>query len=880
MRQQLTLKLVILVLLLIFFANPVNAAYNSFFAKDNFILKAIKVEDVNDPNLITDITVFQNSKAEKFIIDNGVVQVFLQSGSIFKVGAASSSVASMLYYNTNEEYCINNTNPGATTTDIFGYGSSSYYLKFKTTACAASSTPPPNVIVDEIYDPSLGATTTTIIQGDTEIKTIETATSTTDGTTKRKELTTTKVGSIVSEVSLKTTISPASTPINTQTINLIIEGESVRELIIDLPPAFMQDFGANKDVVVDVYYKAASYSQTSTGKIIVDSKVFPIDINVSGTSVKTFSTPTSLTFVIENIIDRDNLVIAWFDTSTNTWTNLVSTISGDRIAASVAHLTDFALAIDDTQNTPTPTKSSGGGGGSYTPFVEEDKNIKKTQSYKVSSDGTEVKGEIISMANSSGAITKTSIEAIITPSTNIKDAQTINLDTSVRSSIKEIKLNLTKDILQELVGTSSQPKKINIDISNQQATEKQKTSKARSGMFLVGFDVFSVDISAYGNKVKTFTNPLSMSFDISEVRRDKENLKVYYFDELSGVWKQAGDGGKIVGNELIINIDHLTDFALMDVATIKTTEKIEAKDIFVTILDDLQLNQILTDASIVFESGTNLDAIIEYNSAIKDVDAQRNGIDTYTMPMVRDDANLTTSQIYAINNFIVYGTKSTQILGAGERAGVVSSYKKAFDKLPMTQKEWEDVVKISNGRWPNERSELAEDKANKEFIKIYKRSANMDNSNDNAAVTVMAYGLRPTQRNMDSEKAAIKSFKNIYKYSPKSALDWDIARAIAYSGATRGVKNITVEIKDVSVGSKACAADIKFSEYLVYRTVSSQVSELQKLLQCLGYFSKDNKITTYFGNITRGAVKDFQKDNKINQTGTVGPFTRSVLNKY
>ncbi|MBI4779186.1 hypothetical protein HY797_01900 [Candidatus Falkowbacteria bacterium] len=61
----------------------------------------------------------------------------------------------------------------------------------------------------------------------------------------------------------------------------------------------------------------------------------------------------------------------------------------------------------------------------------------------------------------------------------------------------------------------------------------------------------------------------------------------------------------------------------------------------------------------------------------------------------------------------------------------------------------------------------------------------MKQPNDNAAVTVIAYGLRPTARNTNSEKAAIKSFKTIYGHAPVSALAWDIVRAIAYSGAKR-----------------------------------------------------------------------------------------------
>jgi len=45
--------------------------------------------------------------------------------------------------------------------------------------------------------------------------------------------------------------------------------------------------------------------------------------------------------------------------------------------------------------------------------------------------------------------------------------------------------------------------------------------------------------------------------------------------------------------------------------------------------------------------------------------------------------------------------------------------------------------------------------------------------------------LRPSDRNLNSEKTAIKTFKAIYGYNPSTASAWDIVRAIAYSGATR-----------------------------------------------------------------------------------------------
>ncbi|MCK5460112.1 hypothetical protein KAI52_03280, partial [Candidatus Parcubacteria bacterium] len=150
-----------------------------------------------------------------------------------------------------------------------------------------------------------------------------------------------------------------------------------------------------------------------------------------------------------------------------------------------------------------------------------------------------------------------------------------------------------------------------------------------------------------------------------------------------------------------------------------------------------------------------------------------------------EQASLELNFQYSLAYFVNNHTTTTRILGAGERAGVINSYKSAFNKLPETESEWQDVIKIANGRWPSQRSEQAESKAKQEFKTVYLRDSNMDSPNDNAAVTVIAYGLRPANRNMDSEKAGIRIFKNIYDFNPASAIDWDIVRAIAYSGAER-----------------------------------------------------------------------------------------------
>jgi hypothetical protein len=138
-----------------------------------------------------------------------------------------------------------------------------------------------------------------------------------------------------------------------------------------------------------------------------------------------------------------------------------------------------------------------------------------------------------------------------------------------------------------------------------------------------------------------------------------------------------------------------------------------------------------------------------------------------------------------LNDFITYGTPTTMKLGAGERAGLINSYFQAYKKMPVTQADWSDLLKIANGRWPATASVVALKQAKVEFKKVYGRNPIMTNTHDSNAVTIIAYGLLPAGRNIASEKVAIKAFEHFYGFAPSSALAWNVVRAIAYSGAAR-----------------------------------------------------------------------------------------------
>jgi hypothetical protein len=197
---------------------------------------------------------------------------------------------------------------------------------------------------------------------------------------------------------------------------------------------------------------------------------------------------------------------------------------------------------------------------------------------------------------------------------------------------------------------------------------------------------------------------------------------------------------------------------------------------------DTVLENIMSEAEIVSTNDTGV--LLNHLGNFANQEGEQNGLTKYKT-ILGLDKKISAEEKLTINDFIVYGTRGTQRLGAGERAAVINSYFQAYGKLPNTEAEWSDVLKIASGRWPTERSAAAEAQAKIEFKKVYARNAVMTNNIDENAIMVIAYGLLPLQRNLNSEKVAIKTFAWVYGHNPVSALAWNIVRAIAYSGAKR-----------------------------------------------------------------------------------------------
>ncbi len=434
------------------------------------------------------------------------------------------------------------------------------------------------------------------------------------------------------------------------------------------------------------------------------------------------------------------------------------------------------------------SSGGGGGGGSYRPpvviipVVETNESVIENETHEVSSDGTEI-DTLVKITHENGVVVESKVEAILSVPDEIRDNQIIELDSSGVSRVRSLKLEFSPLAMESLVGLSLE-RELKVSIKNHKATSTRKLIVSSRAVFMVNDDIFSVDIELDGEEVKIFNEPLVLSFDVSSIFGG-ENLKIYYFNEFENKWRISGNGGVHVDGKIVIEVNHLTDFGLFqesevveDVVVAPVVDKVLSKR-------EVQMLQIVDDANVVLLSSADLEIILIHNNISKSIEKQTFGMNNYIPKLTGDVSDLTVNDIYAINNFIVYGTITTRKLGAGERAGVVNSYKKAFNKLPITKEEWKDCISIGNGRWPGETNLNAEKIAKDEFKTIYLRDADMNNANDNAAVTVIAYGLRPDDRNTNSEKAGINIFKGIYKYNPVSALDWDIVRAISYSGAVR-----------------------------------------------------------------------------------------------
>lgn len=155
------------------------------------------------------------------------------------------------------------------------------------------------------------------------------------------------------------------------------------------------------------------------------------------------------------------------------------------------------------------------------------------------------------------------------------------------------------------------------------------------------------------------------------------------------------------------------------------------------------------------------------------------------------DKDVSDASVKTATIFIYEGTESSRLIGFGERMSVIKSFYYAFGRFPVSELDWQDIIKISAGRWPSQRNIEKENEMSQVFKRIYLREPDMNDANDNAMITVATYGLRPQKPDAVKQNTAwhyyndsmsdSKLFSDKWEYQKM----WDIIRGIAYSGASR-----------------------------------------------------------------------------------------------
>jgi len=190
-------------------------------------------------------------------------------------------------------------------------------------------------------------------------------------------------------------------------------------------------------------------------------------------------------------------------------------------------------------------------------------------------------------------------------------------------------------------------------------------------------------------------------------------------------------------------------------------------------------NKLQIEAQNVFNSRKDINVLLKMLNVKRDSKAENSASKDYVSYLVKGITGLSDygrSMVF----FVAYGTPTTRALGIRERSGVLDTYKTAFNRLPMSEADWYDIILISNGTAPKARSVQAEQKFKKEFRKAFGREPVY--KGDETAILIMAYGIRPIKKDPVKENSALTKFKSKYGYTPTLNHQWNILRAIAYSG--------------------------------------------------------------------------------------------------
>lgn len=238
-----------------------------------------------------------------------------------------------------------------------------------------------------------------------------------------------------------------------------------------------------------------------------------------------------------------------------------------------------------------------------------------------------------------------------------------------------------------------------------------------------------------------------------------------------------GDGS----NDLEIRLDEvLSAGQIKFTITSLATEPIQLEDEAVS-SDDSEVTTEEKD-SIGSSEEITTNYYLPVKNVIRDLDAEVSAIKDFVglrkmLPSSERD--------WQIIDYLAYGSiEKTKKMSSRERKGLLLDFVAIYEKYPNSNKDWESLANIATGKTPS-RILIREAAAIKEFVKVFNRLVDFKNPNDEAFVHNLAYSLRPQNRKIDAERAAINKFVEVYRTAPKTGYAWAIVRAIAYSGLAK-----------------------------------------------------------------------------------------------
>ena len=166
-------------------------------------------------------------------------------------------------------------------------------------------------------------------------------------------------------------------------------------------------------------------------------------------------------------------------------------------------------------------------------------------------------------------------------------------------------------------------------------------------------------------------------------------------------------------------------------------------------------------------AGADINALLDYLGKERDIAQEESVVQKYNFD-------------FQATNFVCYGTKSTDVLGEGERAGVIYSFEQAFGRMPRSTEDWDDVIRISTNQVPIQRNTPAEERVLLIKPPLPYQGEGWGEGFEETDVIFIAYGLRPEKRDLGLEIEGIKKFIDIFGRLPSNTMDWNILRSLVY----------------------------------------------------------------------------------------------------